>query len=963
MNTSLWHRLDSDRRADLGAILVIAAVFIAFFSPILFRGKIFVTNDAFIYSYPLRSVAWDQIRHGAPPLWTPLLMSGYPLLSMAQIGIGYPLTWGYLFLPGFIAEEIYVLAPFLLAPAFMYAFVREIGRSRTAALLAALSFGYGGMMFSPIAHNGMLTNALMWTPLILIAIERARTGRFARCLFWASVAYSLASLTGIGQGLISVVIVTLGYAIFISLAATVLPDRNGETAIKWRAWQRWRPLAVALGAVVIGSGVTAFQIFETIGAQRLSIRSALSYETFGEGAFPVAVGLKSLVAPLYYQTDVTTYMVPLAVLLAGWAIGTVLLQQPRDPRVIFWLAIAGFGWMLMLGPNTAFYRYLYMVPVLNKFRVPSRHTFEWTFAVATMSAYGWDAVSSRLAEQAKKYRPRVENFRLFVALVLFAAAVVSAVLWWLSTYKITGTVQSNPQIVFQYLRWKILFTLLILVAVWQGWRMASLARRTALLRCAIVLVCFVEPAIAASHWWWPKAKTADRFSADAIATRWLREKNPQHDRIYTHTSIWSEEYLKPPRIDPPNFSALRGLRDVGGYEPLFLERYSRALGNVTNDGVYPRPGYVFDGTMFDTGSHVLDLLNTRFVVAYSDLATLPDKLPERDGVKFFPNDSYFTVKPGERKTLSGASTECDMLALVTALANGAAEQQEATIAKLSFRTTDGKVIERSLRAGIDTAEWAIESPGVGNTAQHKKAKVFDSHPADEGKYKAYRFWSLTPLEARVRLSRIEIENVSANSELLIWKASLYDSATHRSIPLPHYDEDKWRPVYDANKVLIIENAQALPRAWLVAEAEAVDDEEGLRRIRGESEHSFDPRRTVLLEVSPQSLPPLPGGPISPAAHVQLIGEGPGHLSFETSADSQSVLVVSEINYPGWEATVDGTRVPVYTADFLLRGVEVPPGTHHVEMSYTAPGARSGAIISALALCATGGLGIYSRRRR
>ena len=146
-----------------------------------------------------------------------------------------------------------------------------------------------------------------------------------------------------------------------------------------------------------------------------------------------------------------------------------------------------------------------------------------------------------------------------------------------------------------------------------------------------MIACFVEPATAASHWWWPKAKSTDRFSAGAIATKFLRDKNAQRDRTYTHTSIWAEEYLTPPRIDPPNLSALRGLRDVGGYEPLFLERYSRALGNVTIDAVYPRPGYVFDGTMFEANSHVLDLLNTRFVVAYSDLSTLPDGLEERDG--------------------------------------------------------------------------------------------------------------------------------------------------------------------------------------------------------------------------------------------------------------------------------------------------------------------------------------------
>jgi hypothetical protein len=537
-----------------------------------------------------------------------------------------------------------------------------------------------------------------------------------------------------------------------------------------------------------------------------------------------------------------------------------------------------------------------------------------------------------------------------------------AVVWWLSNHKITGNV-TEPQLLNQYLRWKTLFALLALFGIWQAWRLISLPRRSVLLAASIALVCFFEPALAASYWWWPKAKTAERFQAEAIATRFLREKNLQYDRIYTHASIWAEEYETRPRIDPPNLSAVKGIRDVGGYEPLFLGRYSRALGYVTNDGVYPRPGYAFDDTVFAASSHVLDLLNTRFAIAYANLSTIPDNLHEKDGVRFFRYDSYFVVKPGERRKLNAANTECDTVALVTALGHSAATRQGTVVAKLHFRAADGPVIEGELRAGIDSSEWSIERPEIAGTVQHEKATVFDSHPADDGNFPSYRFWSLSRLKERLRLDEVEIENVSPIVELQVWKASLYDSASQRSYPLPKYDEKKWHAVYNANNVLIIENQKAMPRAWLVAEAESVDSEEGLRRIRGESEKPFDPRRTALLEVLPEQLPRLPGGPIAATARAQLVAETPSHLTIETISDTQSVLIVSEINYPGWEATVDGARVPIYTADFLLRGVTVPPGTHRVEMLYAAPAARNGAVISVAALFVTCGLGIYSRRRQ
>jgi len=118
---ALWR----ERRADVGALVSLALFFVAFFPQALFGGKYLLANDAFFYSYPLRTVAWRMLRSGELPLWTPYIQSGYPLLSMAQIGLAYPLTWGYLFLPGHVAEQIYVLAPFLLIPAFTYTYLRH----------------------------------------------------------------------------------------------------------------------------------------------------------------------------------------------------------------------------------------------------------------------------------------------------------------------------------------------------------------------------------------------------------------------------------------------------------------------------------------------------------------------------------------------------------------------------------------------------------------------------------------------------------------------------------------------------------------------------------------------------------------------------------------------------------------------------------------------------------------------
>src|SRR5215468_10164074 len=288
----LWQR----RGADITSISAIVAFFAIFFWRAIFGGAIIIGGDPLVYSYPLRTVAWETIRSGALPLWTPLIFSGYPLLSMAVVALGYPLTWGYLFLPGYRAEQIFVLAPYLLAPIFTYAYAREVGRSRLASTLAGLSFGYGGLILSPIGLNGMMPNAVMWLPLFLIAIERARTRRFIPCLLSATAAYTMSVLTGLGQGFVYAGTLALVYGVFVVLFPEKLSEKPETETEKqgdgrawgpvialskqamvarpkpWTDWRRWRPLAVPIGAIALASGVAAFQILETMRASRLSVR-------------------------------------------------------------------------------------------------------------------------------------------------------------------------------------------------------------------------------------------------------------------------------------------------------------------------------------------------------------------------------------------------------------------------------------------------------------------------------------------------------------------------------------------------------------------------------------------------------------------------------------------------------------------------------------------------------------------
>jgi len=703
-------------RADAAALACLAVFFVAFFPQAIFGGRFIMAGDSFFYSYPMRTIAWRMIRAGALPLWTPNILSGYPLLSMSHLGIGYPLTWGYLFLPGHVAEQVYVLAPFLLAPLFTYLYLREINRTPLAALLGALTFGYGGMMASPLASNGFIPNAVMWLPLFLIAIEQARRLPFINALLLGTFAYAMSVLTGCGQGFVYVGWLAACYAFFL-----VLTGKEAERG-NWRSWltsvHAWRPFLATVGAAALAMGLAAFQILETARAVRRSVRSTLSYEIFTQGSFPPLMLWKSFTTPLFYVIDMSSYVPPLAVALALFAVyAHARKTHGRDPRVSFWLAVAIGACVLMLGAFTPLYRVVYHLPLLNRFRVPSRHTFEWTFAVGVLAAYGWDAIAPVLRSMREKH-PR----SVYSAVVLGAASIVVGIFWWHKIQVLQAGALGWPHPPTIYRLWKGTFVFLSAAALWRAGLIGSMRWRTNLLTLTLLVLCYVEPSALVRRWW--LVMDSSRFSQQGAATHFLNQFAPPENRVYTRVELMSEQFGDPPRFDGANLSAIWGLQNVAGYEPLIFERYSQALGGAWLDSVHTVDYGHPDASLFTSRSHVLDILNTTLAVSYANFATSlassgqPEVAAEMNVIG--------ELLPHATKRLIVPPTDADELLLITSLSNSTTVADGETVARLHIFTVDGRIIDRELQAGRDTAEWAHERPDVRAQVRHKLAPSYDS---------------------------------------------------------------------------------------------------------------------------------------------------------------------------------------------------------------------------------------------
>jgi hypothetical protein len=155
-------------------------------------------------------------------------------------------------------------------------------------------------------------------------------------------------------------------------------------------------------------------------------------------------------------------------------------------------------------------------------------------------------------------------------------------------------------------------------------------------------------------------------------------------------------------------------------------------------------------------------------------------------------------------------------------------------------------------------------------------------------------------------------------------------------------------------LVVWENRAALPRAWLAYQARALDKEATFATI---ARRDFDPRTDLLLDRAPVSVGP--GG----KGTTRLTSYGPDEVRLRVETDQPGYLVLADVAYPGWQATVDGRGEAIATADGVFRAVAVPAGTHEVRFTFRPPLFRIGWAVAGVALLIWVGMIVFGLSTR
>jgi hypothetical protein len=171
-----------------------------------------------------------------------------------------------------------------------------------------------------------------------------------------------------------------------------------------------------------------------------------------------------------------------------------------------------------------------------------------------------------------------------------------------------------------------------------------------------------------------------------------------------------------------------------------------------------------------------------------------------------------------------------------------------------------------------------------------------------------------------------------------------------SFPIKH---SKFAPIQNG-VMRIYENRLCLPRAFIVFEARTAGSRDEARQLI--SRGDFDPSATVVLEERVGGLQPGDG-------RVEITAYKPTKVRMTASLEGKGVLVFTDLYFPGWKASVDGSEAPVLRANYAFRALVLKPGEHEIIFSYQGTYIRAGGAVSIASALLFACLFALSWRRR
>ena len=74
--------------------------------------------------------------------------------------------------------------------------------------------------------------------------------------------------------------------------------------------------------------------------------------------------------------------------------------------------------------------------------------------------------------------------------------------------------------------------------------------------------------------------------------------------------------------------------------------------------------------------------------------------------------------------------------------------------------------------------------------------------------------------------------------------------------------------------------------------------------------------------------------VDSTSEIKMVSYEPIKVTYTSKSQTDNVALFSEVYYqPGWKAFIDGKQVEHFRANWILRGLEIPAGSHEIEFRH------------------------------
>ena len=367
-------------------LAIIFLIPLIYFFKALSPSNILFGSDWMTAGYALRDFIHYSVTHYHQfPLWNPYVFGGMPVIDAFYGDLFYLTTLFRLFIPTHVVWSYSIILHVMLAGFSTYYLLKEMGLSKKSSLIGAIIYMTGGSIISQVypGHDGKIYTSAYIPLMILMTLKGIRTERITYfLLFSLFLAFSL--LGGHPQ-------ITYMFSL-IYFVTVVVYLINLFSKDKRKATKQF--ILFAITALIFG-GLIACQYLPVFSYIKYAVRGTeRGYAYSTSWSLPTSE-LTSLIVPQFsgilnnywgenfFKLD-SQY---LGIFPIFTLIPLFYYRKKWDKYVKYFFGIAILGILLALGGHTPFYRLVYLIPGVAKFRAPSMFFIFAHFSLSILAAY------------------------------------------------------------------------------------------------------------------------------------------------------------------------------------------------------------------------------------------------------------------------------------------------------------------------------------------------------------------------------------------------------------------------------------------------------------------------------------------------------------------------------------------------------------------------------------------------